>query len=342
MPPPEQSPSAALRRLANGFQVSQALFVAATLGIADELRAGPRSSADLAEATESHPGALHRLLRALASVDVLHEGPDGRFSLTELGECLRSDAPQPVGGWAALVGRPYFWAAWGALLHSVRTGENAMTHVTGADPWEYRAERPEENAIFDRAMTDLSRRTNGAVLEAYDFSRFDTVIDVGGGRGALLAAILVAHPAVRGVLFDRPHVVEGADGVLAAAGAADRCTVVAGDFFQAVPEGGDAYLLRAVLHDWEDPEAIAILRSCRRAMREHAALLVLERELGGPNENPDAKFSDLNMLVMPGGRERTVQEFTALFDSAGFEFAGTTPTAAAMSVIEARPAPAPG
>jgi hypothetical protein len=342
MNPPEQSPSAALRRLANGFQVSQAIYVAATLGIADELRAGPRSSADLAEATESHPDALHRLLRALASVDVLHEGADGRFSLTELGECLRSDAPQPVGGWAALIGRPYFWTAWGALLHSVRTGENAMTHVTGAGPWEYRAQRPEEGAIFDRAMTDLSRRFTRALLDAYDFSRFGTVVDVGGGQGALLAAILAAHPALRGILFDLPHVVGPADGVLAAAGVADRCAVVAGDFFAGVPEGGDAYVLRAVLHDWEDAEAIAILRSCRRATPDDAALLVVERELGGPNENPDAKFADLNMLVMPGGRERTVEEFAALFDSAGFELAGTTPTAAAMSVIEARPAPARG
>ncbi len=342
MPPPEQSPSATLRRLANGFQVSQAIYVAATLGIADELRAGPRSSADLAEATESHPGALHRLLRALASVDVLYEGADGRFSLTELGECLRSDAPQPVGGWAALVGRPYFWAAWGALLHSVRTGENAMTHLSGADPWDYRAERPEESAIFDRAMTDLSRRTNAAVLEAHDFSRYGTVIDVGGGQGALLAAILAAHPAVRGILFDRPHVVEPAGGVLAAAGVADRCTIVAGDFFEAVPEGGDAYVLRAVLHDWEDPEALAILLSCRRAIPEDGALLVVERELGGPNENSEAKFSDLNMLVLPGGRERTVEDFAALFAGAGFELSGTTRTATAMSVIEARLAPPRG
>jgi hypothetical protein len=336
---PEQSPSAALRRLANGFQVSQAIYVAATLGIADELRAGARSSADLADATECHPGALHRLLRALASAGVLREGADGRFSLTELGECLRSDASQPVGGWAALVGRPYFWAAWGELLHSVRTGENAMRHRTGMDPWEYRAQRPEESTIFDRAMTDLSRRSNRAMLEAYDFSRFSTVVDVGGGQGALLAAVLAANPALEGVLFDQPHVVAPADAVLASAGVADRCTVVGGDFFEAVPEGGDAYVLRSVLHDWEDPEAIAILRSCRRAIREDGALLVVERELGGPNENPDDKFSDLNMLVLPGGRERTLEEFAAVYESAGFELVGATPTAAAISVIEGRPAP---
>jgi hypothetical protein len=338
MSAPEQSPSAALRRLTNGFQVSQAIYVAATLGIPDLLRDGPRSSADLAAATGTHPGALHRLLRALASVDVLHED-DAGFALTEMGECLRSDAAQPLAGWAALVGRPYFWTAWGALLDSVRTGENAMRHVTGMGPWEYRAERPDERAIFDRAMTDLTRRGARALLEAYDFSRFSTVVDVGGGQGALLAAILAANPGLRGIVFDLPGVVAAADGVLEAAGVADRCTVVGGDFFQAVPEGGDAYLMRAILHDWEDPESIAILRNIRAVIPDDGALLVLERELGGPNANPDAKFSDLNMLVMPGGRERTVEEFAALYEEAGFDLAGTTPTAAAMSVIEGRPVP---
>jgi hypothetical protein len=328
--------SAALRRLTNGFQVSQAIYVAVTLGIPDLLRDGPRTSADLAAATESDPGALHRLLRALASVDVLHED-DAGFSLTAMGECLRSDAAQPVAGWAALIGRPYFWNAWGALLDSVRTGENAMRHVTGVGPWEYRAERPEEGAIFDRAMTDLSRRFTRALLAAYDFSRFSTVVDVGGGQGALLAAILAANDALRGILFDLPGVVGPAEGVLAAAGVADRCTVVGGDFFEAVPEGGDAYVMRSILHDWEDPEAIGILRSIRAVIPEDGSLLVLERELGGPNVNPEAKFSDLNMLVMPGGRERTVDEFAALYERAGFELAGTTPTAAGMSVIEGRP-----
>lgn len=340
MDPPEQSPSAALRRLTNGFQVSQAIYVAVTLGIPDLLRDGPRTSADLAAATESDPGALHRLLRALASVDVLHQDGAG-FTLTGMGQCLCSDAPEPVGGWAALIGRPYFWTAWGALIDSVRTGENAMRRVTGVGPWEYRAERPDERAIFDRAMTDLSRRVTSALLEAYDFSRFSTVVDVGGGQGALLAAILGANPGLRGVLFDLPGVIGPAEGILEAAGVADRCTLSGGDFFEAVPAGGDAYVMRAILHDWEDPEAIAILRRIRAVIPGHGALLVLERELGDPNENPEAKFSDLNMLVMPGGRERTVEEFAGLFGRAGFELVGTTPAGGAMSVIEARPAPPP-
>src|SRR3954451_8480679 len=343
MDQPEQSPSAALRRLVNGYQVSQAIYVAATLGIADLLADGPRSSDELAAATDTDPSTLYRVLQALGSAGVLHERADLRFSLTEVGECLRADAPQPVGGWAALIGRPYVWDAWGALLHSVHTGENALRHRTGMGPWEYRAQHPDEGAIFDRAMTDLSRRMNRAVLEAYDFSRFSTVVDVGGGQGALLAAVLAAHPALRGVLFDQPQVVAPAGAALAAAGVADRCTVVGGDFFEGVPEGGDAYVMRAILHDWEDAEAVAILRSCRRAMPEDGTLVVVERELGGPIEKPDAKFTDLNMLVLTGGRERTLDEFAALYASAGFELVGATPTGAAMSVIEGRPAPqAPG
>jgi O-methyltransferase domain/Dimerisation domain len=339
MSEPEQSPSAVLKRLVDGHQVAQAIHVAATLGIADLLRDGPRSSADLAADADAHPDALHRLLRALASAEVLHEGADGRFALTALGDCLRSDAPEPVGGWAAYIGRPYAWQAWGALLHAVRTGENAMRHLTGHSAWEYRAQHPEESAIFDRAMTDLSRRAHRAALEACDFSRFSTVVDVGGGQGALLAAILAAHPAVRGVLFDLPRVVEGAAAVLAAAGVADRCTVTGGDFFEGVAEGGDAYLMRAVLHDWEDPEVVAILHSCRRAIADDGTLLVLERELGPPNENRAAKFSDLNMLVLPGGRERTLTEFAALYERAGFELVGATPMRNGMSVIEGRPVP---
>ena len=263
MPPPEQSPSATLRRLANGFQVSQAIYVAATLGDRRELAAGPRSSAELAAAT----GATRRAAPAAARAGQRRRAARGRrraLLAHRAGECLRSDAPQPVGGWAAFVGRPYFWAAWGALLHSVRTGENAMTHVPGVGPWEYRAQRPEEGAIFDRAMTDLSRRFTRALLDAYDFSRFGTVVDVGGGQGALLAAILAAHPVLRGVLFDLPHVVAAAGGVLAAAGVADRCAIAAAISSRRCRQGGDAYVLRAVLHDWEDPEAIAILRSCRR------------------------------------------------------------------------------
>jgi hypothetical protein len=327
----DETPTVALRRLTNGYQVTQAIHVAATLGIADLLRDGPLGSDELARATESHEPSLHRVLRALAAVGVLHEGDDGRFALTAIGECLRSDAAEPVGGWAAFVGRPHHWQAWGALLHGVRTGESPFRSVHGTDVWDYRAAHPEEGAIFNAAMTDIMRRANAHLLAAYDFGRFATVVDVGGGRGAFLGAVLEANPAMRGTLFDQPQVVAGAV-------VGERCEVVGGSFFEAVPEGADAYLLKAVLHDWEDDDALRILARCRAAIPAHGALLVVERDLGAPNEDADAKLSDLNMLVGTGGRERTRDEFAALFAAGGFALQSTTPTAIGLSVFEAHPA----
>jgi O-methyltransferase domain/Dimerisation domain len=334
----EESPSAALRRLVNGYQATQAIHVAAVLGIADLLAGGPRASDELAAATDAHPGSLYRLLRALAGIGVLHEEEGRRFALTPLGECLRSDADEPVGGWAAFVGRHENWEAWGSLLHSVRTGENAFRHVHGTDVWDYRAQRPEESTVFDRAMTDLTRRSNRALLDAYDFGRFATVVDVGGGRGALLAALLARHPAMQGILFDQAHVVAGAAELLKAAGVEDRCSVVAGSFFDEVPGGGDAYVLKAIVHDWEDDEAAAILRRCRSALPPHGVLLVVEQDLGGPNERAEAKLGDLNMLVAPGGRERSRDEYAALFAVGGFELVGVTPSESGLQVIEGVPA----
>ncbi|HEY7618304.1 MAG TPA: methyltransferase [Solirubrobacteraceae bacterium] len=332
---PAEPPTVALRRLVNGYQVTQAIHVAAALGIADLLTDGARSADDLAAAVGAHAPSLCRVLRALAAVGVLHEGDDGRFSLTAIGQCLRSDAPDPVGGWAAFAGRPSHFAAWSNLLHAVRTGENAFRSVHGTDVWEYRAAHPEEGAIFDRAMTDVTRRANRHLLEAYDFGRFASVVDVGGGHGELLAALLSAHPRMRGVLFDLPHVVAGATAE------AGRCEVVAGSFFDdPIPAGADAYVLKAILHDWGDEEAMRILRSCHSAAPEHAALLVIDRDLGAPNENADAKLSDLNMMVGPGGRERTRGEFAALFTAGGFTLERVVPTAIGLSVFEGRPAEA--
>jgi O-methyltransferase/methyltransferase family protein len=329
----EPPPSVQLRRLVAGYQVTQAIHVAATLGIADLLADGPRTSDELARATAAHTDALYRLLRALASVGVLHEEDGRRFTLTPLGEGLRSEAPDSLAGWAAFVGRPYYWSAWSSLEHSVRTGENAFRAVHGTDVWEYRSQRTDESAIFDRAMMALTRGVNRSVLDAYDFGRFATVVDVGGGNGTLLAALLAEYPQLHGVLFDQPHVVAGAPEVFA--DVAERCQVVGGSFFEAVPAGGDAYVLKSIVHDWEDAEATAILRVCRVAMAAGAALLVIERELGPPNEAPEAKFGDLNMLVAPGGRERTLAEYGRLFADAGFERGSATPTASGVTVIEA-------
>jgi len=332
----EATPAATLMGLLMGAQVSQAIHVAAAMGIADLLYDGPRTSEELAAETGAHTGSLYRLLRALASVGVFREDEQKRFALTPLGELLRSDVPGSLRGWAAFIGRPYFSAAWSELEHSVRTGENAFRHVHGTDVWSYRAEHPEESEIFDRAMESLTASSNRALLDAYDFGRFESVVDVGGGNGALLSALLDHYPAMRGILFDQPHVVANARSKLDAAGVGDRCTVVGGSFFEEVPAGGDAYTMKSILHDWDDPEAAAILRVCRSGLSEAARLLLIERIVGVVNEDPRTKFLDLNMLVVPGGRERTIEEWLALLESTGYVLVGTTATTSGLCVIEAR------
>jgi hypothetical protein len=329
-------PRLALLGLINGFQITQAICVAATLRIADHLNDGARSAGELAALTKSHPDSLYRLLRALAAVGVFREEEGRKFTLTPMGDCLRTNSATPLGAWAEVVGNPYYWQVWGHLLHSVQTGENAFQNLNGRDVWQFRAEHPEQGATFDRAMTQLSRGGAEAVIRAYDFSAFRHIVDVGGGHGLMLAAILRAHPHMRGTLFDRPHVVAGAKAVLAERGVIERCDIVGGSFFETVPEGADAYLMRVVIHDWEDDEAIAILKVCRHAMGETAKLLLIERLIAPPNEMPAAKFGDLNMLVLPGGRERTREEFSDLFARSGFELTRVFP-AGILNVIEARP-----
>jgi hypothetical protein len=327
--------AADLTRLVNGFQVTQAIHVMARLGIADLLADGARTSDELAAETDCDADALYRVLRALAGVGVLLEKEGRAFELTPLGSYLRSDSPEPVAGWAAHVGRPYFFQAWANLLHSVKTGETGFDAVHGMGAWEYRGSHPADGAAFDRAMTDHSRRAIAGVVEAHDFSGYGTVVDVGGGQGALLAAVLARNPGQRGVLFDMPQVLDGAGAVLEEAGVADRCRLEEGSFFDSVPEGGDAYLMKSILHDWDDERAREILSVCRRAVSDHSRLLVIERDLGPANEDPLPKLSDLNMLVVLGGRERTAEEYGELFAATGFELAGTTAVRGGLSVIEA-------
>lgn len=334
MIPKDPNPAITIRRMVDGYQVSQAIHVAATLGLADLLADASRTSDELAAATGTHSPTLYRLLRALASVEVLHELDGQRFELAPLGQPLRSDVPDSIAGWAAFIGRPYYWQAWHGLLHSVRTGENAFRHVHGTDVWTYRSTRPDESAAFDRAMTSLSRRSNAALLAAYDFGRFRTIVDVGGGNGALIAAVLGACPDAQGVLYDQPHVVMGAASLLERAGVADRCRTVGGNFFESVPEGADAYVLRAVIHDWDDDASIRILTVVRHALAQDARVLIVERVIAPPNEGRDAKFSDLNMLVSPDGRERTREEFAALLDSSGLRLERVL-DAGSFSVVEA-------
>ena len=326
-----------LLSLVNGYQVSQAIYAAASLGVADLLRDTSRSAEDLASLTACHPGALYRLLRALAAIGVFHEGENRMFSLTAMGECLRSDSPTPVGGWAAYIGRSYYWQSWGHLLHSVRTGEVAFQDLYKQSVWDFRAANPEESSTFDRAMTANSQSMVQAVVDAYDFGQFHHVADIGGGQGQLLSGILAAHPHLRGTLFDQPHVVSRAKDLLARNGLTERCIIVSGTFFETVPDGADAYVLKSIVHDWDDEKAIAILKICRPAIGTGAKLLLVERIIEQPNEGAVNKFSDLNMLAMLGGRERTRQEYADLCQAARFRLCRIVQAGMFFSIVEAEP-----
>ncbi len=334
----QASPAVRLQHLIAGNWVSQAIAVAADLGIADLLADGPKASSELARATGAHPRALYRLLRALAGVGVFTEVEPERFGLTPMAELLRADAPNSLRGMALYLCGEEYWRVWGQLGYSVRTGQPAFEHVHGVGPWEYRTQHPETNAAFNAFMTSLVTQVASAVADAYDFSGLSTVVDVGGSHGALLVAILRAHPALRGVLFDLPHVADGAKGRLEAAGLLDRCEVIGGDMFDGVPEGGDAYILSRVIHDWGDERSVAILTNCRRAMRPAGRLLLVE-EVIPPGDTPSyGKLSDLNMLVSPGGQERTEAEYGALYEAAGFALTRVIPTRSRVSIIEGEPA----
>ena len=328
-------------RLATGYQASQALHVAASLGLADLLAGAPRSSDELAAATNTHAPSLRRLLRALAAFGVFREEEDGCFALAPPGECLRADLPGSARPLVLMWGHEDFRRTWDALEHCVRTGETAAKHLFGSDDAFARyAADPGLGAAFNAGMTVMSAATADAVVAAYDFSGARLVVDVGGGHGRLIAAVLSANPSLRGVLFDLPSVVRGATGLLAQARVADRCRVLGGDMFAAVPEGGDLYLLKSVIHDWDDGRALAVLANCRRAMQAPGSrLLLVERLLPERMEPTPAARShalgDLNMLVRTGGLERTEGEFRKLLDEAGLRLVRVLPTSSHLSLIEA-------
>ena len=333
----ELPPRDALLRMTNAFQASQAIHVAATLGIADLLEDGPRHVDELAQTTGTHAPTLYRLLRALASVGVFAEEPEGQFRSTPLAEYLRTNAPRSLRAWAMQIGQQYLWTSWGHLLHSVRTGEPAFPELHGTTAWEYRAAHPEEDAVFNAAMTALSAGVAEAIVQSYDFSGMDVLMDVGGGEGVLLAAILAENPALRGVLFEQPHVLTGANDLLERAGVADRCEVVSGSFFESVPGGADAHLLKSIVHDWDDAATVKILRACRAAVANTGRLLVVEPIIQPGNKPDPAKFSDLNMLVMLGGQERTADDFERLYAEAGFRLTDIIRTGSPMAIIEGVP-----
>jgi hypothetical protein len=320
-----------------GKWVSQALSVVARFRVADHLAGGPKTAAELARLTDTKPGPLYRVLRALGGVGVLAEDADGRFALTPVGEYLRSDVPGSLRPIAIYCCDPWSWQAWGGLAESVRTGETAFNRVLGCGPWEYLKDHPDEAATFNEGMIGFSQQMAGPVTKAYDFSQFHTVVDVGGGHGALLTAILKANPNVRGVVYDLPQVVEGAGPALRAAGLADRCRAMGGDFFQEVPSGGDAYLMKHIIHDWNDAKATEILRNCRKAMKSTAKLLLAEIVIPPAGVPSPGKLLDLEMLVICDGKERTEAEYRALLAGAGFRLTRVIPTEAPVSIIEGEP-----
>jgi hypothetical protein len=323
--------------LINGFQISQAIYVAVMLNIPDLLANGRRSSEEIAMMTECDGNALYRLMRALAAVGIITEMGNRTFELTALGAGLRTSAAESRRAWVAFALTPAHWAAWGNLLHGVRTGETPFRHVHGLGVWDYRKRHPAEGKLFDLAMRERSSCFGRELADHYDFGCFERIGDIGGGDGSLLAALLTNCPKATGVLFDLPHVVANATTVFSQAGVLDRSVIAAGDFFQEVPAGLDAYLLKHILHDWEDSEALSILRACRNGMKNDAKLLVIERLLAPPNHGLEGKLSDLNMLVNAGGRERRREEFYALLGEAGFSVTAIMPVGWSNHLIEAVP-----
>jgi len=324
----------AVRTLLNGYRGTALLYVAAKLGFADLLAAGPRSSADLASSLGAHAPSLHRVLRGLVTLGVCSEEHDGRFALTARGEWLRSETPGSLRGLAILSGEEYAHA-WGGLLHSAMTGQTAFDHVFGMRQWEHREQHPELSEYFSAGLRQGTARDAAAILAAYDFSSFRTVADVGGGHGALLAAILQAHPSLSGILFDQPHVVAGAGPSLEAAGVAARCQVVGGSFLDGVPDGADAHVLKSVIHDWDDEQSLAILRNCHRALPEQGTLLLVERIVPARGQqDPATVLVDLQMLALTGGRERSEDEYRALLAAAGFTLTRVIRTRSRFSLIE--------
>lgn len=331
---PSEATRDALMQMLRGFQLSQAISVGARLGIPDLLKDGAQKSDELARRTGTHAPSLYRLLRALAAAALLTESQDRRFALTPMGALLRSDAPDSLHAMASFVGTKDHWGRWGDLLDRVRTGQTTSIDVF-TERWK---EDPEAGDIFNKWMTELSTTRAAAVLAGYDFSGIATLVDVGGGHGRLLASILKAYPNMRGILFDLPHVIERAQGVLEAAGVAGRCERVAGSFFESVPHGGDAYILSVVIHDWDDERARAILKNCHTAMDPSARLLLVERVVSsGTDQSLTVMLSDLNMLVELGGRERTAMEFDSLLSSAGFRLTRIVPLEFSINVVEGTP-----
>lgn len=331
-------PHAQLIQMGTASWVSGVVYAAAKLGLADHLATRPMSAVELAGTTGTHAPSLHRLMRTLASLGILTEQDAQRFALTPLGEALKTGAPGSARATLIAFCGPWFWRGWEEILYSVETGKTGFDKAFGMPIFEYLAQHPEEASRFSEAMVGFHGAEPPAVAAAYDFSGFKTVVDVGGATGNLLAAILSSRAGLRGVLFDRPHVVRDAPALLAARGVAERVTIEAGDFFESVPAGGDAYLLSHVVHDWNEQQCLTILGHCRKVIKPDGRLLLVEMVLPAGDTPHPGKMLDMVMLVFPGGQERTQAEYASLLEKAGFRLSRVVPTASAVSVVEAVPA----
>lgn len=336
--PPGRSDAFSLLDLIQGSVVSQAIHIAAKLNIADVLKGEPLTAEEIAKRVGSDPEATYRLLRMLCGFSVFAEQPDGRFALTPMAEALRTDAPDSMHGMAVLMGHPLLWEDWGHLAESVRTGEANLPKLRGMSGYEFLTANPDYAAVFFQGMGSLSRTETDPVLAAYDFSRFREIVDVGGGRGTLLAGILQQASGARGILYDAPFATADAGSVLADAGVSERCVIENGTYFDRLPAGADAYVLKHILHDFPESESLAILKNIRDAIAPDGSMLVIEYVLPGNNERHIGNIIDLWLLLLLGAKERTEPQYSELFAKAGFKLTKVVPTGAPVSIIEAVPA----
>ena len=333
----DQADAFALLDLVQGSVITQALYVAARLSIADILNEGPLTAAEIAKRAGANPEAVYRLLRVLSGYSVFAEDADGRFGLTLMGAALRDDAPDSMRGIALLMGHPLFQEDWGHLLDSVRTGQPSLPVLRGMGAFEFLMANPEYGAAFMQGMGSLSAPETDPVVAAHDFSPFRTIVDLGGGRGALLAGILNRASGSTGILFDRPQATVDAHDILKAAGVTDRCTIENGSYFETVPVGGDAYLLKHTLHDFSEEQIRTVLKNIRSAIGPGGSLFVIEYVLPGGNERHIGNIIDLWLLLMLGAKERTAQQYADLLATEGFRLSRIIPTMSPVSIIEAVP-----
>ena len=331
--PKEIPPPLQLLQVMSGFWISRCVYIVAKLGIAGLLKDGPKNADDLAAASGAHAPSLFRVLRALAAVDVLTQSEDNRFGNTPMSETL-CEGPASLRWFAMTELGEEHYPAWGELMHSVRTGEIAFDKAFGEPVWEFFGKNPENARIFNNAMSGMTAQAEAALHAAYKFEGINTIMDVGGGHGGFITSILERNPAMRGILFDSPQVIEGARPKLAAAGMTDRCQIVAGNFFESVPEGANAIAMKWIIHDWNDEQSITIMKNCARALPDNGKLILVEAVVPPGDEMHFAKFIDLNMLVMTGGKERTEEEFRQLYEGAGFKLTRIVATESPFSVIE--------